>query len=220
MMSLISLFGLQPSQVQMPTVQSVAASEKANASGMALTYVPFESRVYLAIERLAAAGYVQTASAGLRPRTRMDCARLIDEAGEQQADLGVDESSLRLLKELAREFALEVQRRDGEPNREAGIESIDVGSTALAGVPLTDGYHSAQTMTNHYRRPYGQGENLYAGISLRAAAGRLRRICVLSCNGRQLRLLRQCPRMPVSRRRTARRRRLPVRQRGSSNVHC
>jgi hypothetical protein len=172
MMILISLLGLQQSQAQMPAMQAAPVSSEMNAASMASTYVPIESWVYAAIERLAASGYVQTAFAGLRPWTRMDCARLIDEAREQQADLGADESSLGLLKELEREFAPELRRRDGERNREVGIESVDVRSTSIDGVPLTDGYHSAQTITNDYGRPYGQGENLYAGVSLRATAGR------------------------------------------------
>src|SRR5580692_13214070 len=66
-----------------------------DSSNMASTYVPIESWIYPAIERLALAGYVQTAFAGLRPWTRMETARLIAEAQEQQADLdsqeGVDE---------------------------------------------------------------------------------------------------------------------------------
>ena len=53
---------------------------------MASTYVPIESWIYPAIERLALAGYVQTAFAGLRPWTRMESARLVAEAQEQQAE--------------------------------------------------------------------------------------------------------------------------------------
>ncbi len=42
---------------------------------------------------------------------------------------------------------------------------------AIAGAPLTDGYHFAQTLTNDYGRPYGSGANIYTGISGRAAYG-------------------------------------------------
>ncbi len=57
-----------------------------DTSNMASTYVPIESWIYPAIERLAMAGYVQTAFAGLRPWTRMESARLVAEAQEQQID--------------------------------------------------------------------------------------------------------------------------------------
>jgi len=52
----------------------------ARDSEMASTYVPLDSWVYSAFERLAAEGYVQTAFLSLRPWTRLDCARLIEEA--------------------------------------------------------------------------------------------------------------------------------------------
>jgi hypothetical protein len=57
MMILISLSRLQPGQLQTPALPAVAASGRLNASAMASTYVPMESWVYPAIERLAAAGF-------------------------------------------------------------------------------------------------------------------------------------------------------------------
>ena len=146
---------------------------------MASTYVPIESWIYPAIERLAMAGYIQTAFAGLRPWTRMESARLVAEAQEQQidhenvvdSDKAVDEQMNSLIKDLAGEFAVELRQRDGECNRQAAIDSIDSRSTAIAGAPLTDGYHFAQTITNDYGRPYGRGANIYTGISGRAAFG-------------------------------------------------
>jgi hypothetical protein len=148
-------------------------------ANMASTYVPIESWIYPAIERLAMAGYIQTAFAGLRPWTRMESARLVAEAEEQQVDHQtdldsgkvVDEQMNSLIKDLAGEFALELRQRDGECNRQAAIDSIDSRSTAIAGAPLTDGYHFAQTITNDYGRPYGRGANIYTGISSRAALG-------------------------------------------------
>jgi hypothetical protein len=148
-------------------------------ANMGSTYIPIESWIYPAIERLALAGYIQTAFAGLRPWTRMESARLVEEAQEQQIDHqndldsgeGVDEQMNKLIRELANEFAVELRQRDGQCNRQAAIDSIDWRSSAIAGTPITDGYHFAQTLTNDYGRPYGQGENLYTGISGHAAFG-------------------------------------------------
>src|SRR5882724_10689708 len=87
---------------------------------MASTYVPIESWIYPAIERLAMAGYVQTAFAGLRPWTRMESARLVAEAQDAQEDAQVDhqhdldsgkvvdEQMSSLIKDLAGEFAVEL----------------------------------------------------------------------------------------------------------------
>jgi len=148
-------------------------------SNMASTYVPIESWIYPAIERLAMAGYVQTAFAGLRPWTRMESARLVSEAQEQQidyqnvvdSDRAVDERMDGLIKELAGEFAPELRQRDGKCNRQVAIDSVDWRSRAISGAPLTDGYHFAQTLMNDYGRPYGSGANIYTGISGRAAFG-------------------------------------------------
>ena len=148
-------------------------------SNMASTYVPIESWIYPAIERLALAGYVQTAFAGLRPWTRLESARLIAEAQEQivdqQAGLDsgeeIDEQMRASLKDLATEFAVELRQRDGECNRQAAIDSLDWRSTAIGGAPVTDGFHFAQTLTNDYGRPYGNGANIYTGISGRASYG-------------------------------------------------
>ena len=150
-----------------------------DTSNMASTYVPIESWIYPAIERLAMAGYVQTAFAGLRPWTRMESARLVGEAQEQLVDQQnnldsgeeVDEQMRSLIKDLAGEFAVELRQWDGECNRQAAIDSVYSRSTAIAGAPVTDGYHFAQTLTNDYGRPYGNGANIYTGISGRAAFG-------------------------------------------------
>jgi Capsule assembly protein Wzi len=150
-----------------------------DSSNMASTYVPIESWIYPAIERLAMAGYIQTAFAGLRPWTRMESARLVAEAQEQEldhqnvadSDEAVNGQMEVLIKDLAGAFAVELHQRDGECNRQAAIDSIDWRSTAIAGAPLTDGYHFAQTLTNDYGRPYGSGANIYTGISGRAAFG-------------------------------------------------
>src|SRR5579864_4866677 len=55
-------------------------------SFMGSPYVPLDSWIYPAIERLAALGYVKTASLGIRPWTRLECAGLLSEAGELQTD--------------------------------------------------------------------------------------------------------------------------------------
>jgi Capsule assembly protein Wzi len=150
-----------------------------DTSNMASTYVPIESWIYPAIERLAMAGYVQTAFAGLRPWTRMESARLVAEAQEQLVDQQnnldsgeeVDEQMHSLIKDLTGEFAVELRQRDGECNRQAAIDSVYSRSTAIAGAPLTDGYHFAQTLVDDYGRSYGRGANIYSGISGRAAFG-------------------------------------------------
>ena len=78
-MLLLALFPLLQGQAQTRVQPAAPSSGEREASGMASTYMPIESWVYSAVDRLTAAGYIQTAFVGLRPWTRMDFARLIVE---------------------------------------------------------------------------------------------------------------------------------------------
>jgi len=143
-------------------------------SNMASAYVPLDSWVYPAFEKLAAEGYLQSAFFDLRPWTRMDCARLIEEVEDQEdqvLDGSVPPDVPRLLRSLKEEFALELQRRAGDRNVEFRLESLDQRVTSIAGTPLTDGYHFAETLVNDDGRPFAEGANIYTGASFRAAAG-------------------------------------------------
>lgn len=143
----------------------------ARDSEMASTYVPLDSWVYSAFERLAAEGYAQTAFLGLRPWTRLDCARLIEEADDQITAESAPSDVPTLMRYLKSEFAPELERRAGIPNREFRLESLDQRVTTIAGRPLTDGFHFAETLVDDDGRPFGEGANLYSGTSFRATAG-------------------------------------------------
>jgi hypothetical protein len=142
-----------------------------NPANMASTYVPLDSWVYASIDRLAALGYVQTDFVGQRPWTRMECARLLTEADERAAGNDSNTESIALYRALADEFAVELRRLDGAPNTGLQIESIYSQALGISGKPVVDGYHFAQTITNDFGRPYGEGVNSYTGGALRAFAG-------------------------------------------------
>ena len=161
------------SYAQTVAVNSPAASssDQRSAANMASTYVPLDSWIYPAIERLAALGYVQTNFVGQRPWTRMECARLLSEADERAAAADRHSEAGLLFHSLAQEFALELRREDGVPNTGFQIESIYSQVLGVSGTPLVDGYHFAQTVVNDFGRPYGEGANSYSGTALRAVAG-------------------------------------------------
>ena len=50
---------------------------------MGSPYVPLDSWVYPAMKRLVALGYIQSGFLGMRPWTRMECARLLEETDER-----------------------------------------------------------------------------------------------------------------------------------------
>jgi len=162
--------------IMTPNLQAASSSDRQDTqqprdSEMASTYVTLDSWVYSAFERLAAEGYVQTAFFSLRPWTRLDCARLIEEAEDQISNEPVTSDTAALLRNLKSEFAAELERRTGAPNHEFRLESLDQRVTAIAGRPLTDGYHFAETLVDDEGRPFAAGANLYSGAAFRATAG-------------------------------------------------
>jgi len=75
------------------------------------------------------------------------------------------------LRNLKVEFAAELERRAGYPNREFRLESLDQRVTVIVGRPLTDGFHFAETLVDDDGRPFAEGTNLYSGTAFRATYG-------------------------------------------------
>ena len=141
---------------------------------MGSALVPLDSWVYDALDRLAALGYVHTAFAGLRPWTRLECVRLLDEAEPAiDGSNSSDDAALRILRSLQAEFALDAENVAAGRNLSAQLESVYTRFTGISGKPLNDGYHFGQTLVNDYGRPYQEGANVVTGFSSRATAGPL-----------------------------------------------
>jgi len=140
-------------------------------ANMGSPYVPLGSWIYPALERLAAMGYVKTASLGLRPWTRLECARLLSEASDLEAGEDGPPQAQEMYESLSKEFAHEFSLMSGDQNLHAQLESTYVRSTGISGTPLTDNQHFGQTILNDYGRPYQEGFNSVAGISGWTSAG-------------------------------------------------
>jgi len=136
-------------------------------------YVELDSWIYPAIERLAALGYIHAEFLGMRPWTRVECARLIQRAGSE-IDSGHAASSeaARLQDELEKEFSAEIDALAGGKNRVIRLESVYANLTGIDGTPLNDSYHFGQTIVNNNGRPYQEGFNSWDGFSAYATAGR------------------------------------------------
>jgi hypothetical protein len=155
---------------------------------MGSPYVPLDSWVYPAFDRLIALGYIQSAIVSLRPWARLECARFLAEAAEFDLDLSSTQfknqnskfkiqnstEAARLYSELNKEFAPEHALLEGKTrNLSAQVESVYTRFTGISGQPLTDGYNFGQTIINDYGRPYQQGFNNVTGASAYATAGPL-----------------------------------------------
>jgi hypothetical protein len=161
-----------PAQQGPNTPNPKSSAEGAHRTVSASSFVPSDSWIYPALERLTALGYVNSAFLGLRPWTRSECARLIEE-GRNNID-GSESSpaeARNLLRSLQAAFAEELEGRDNR-GYNLHLDSLYSGVTSIAGTPLNDSYHFGQTVVNNFGRPYGQGFNLVSGFTGRAEAGR------------------------------------------------
>jgi membrane-associated phospholipid phosphatase len=134
------------------------------------TYVPIDSWVYPELDRLAALGYINTAEEGMRPWTRSECARLVEEAG-QSISSGDSTPLGNAYSRLEMEFGPELNGKQTQPD--LWVESIYTRTGMLSGTPLADDYHFAKTFTDDFGRPFGRGVNDITGASARAVAGPL-----------------------------------------------
>jgi len=139
---------------------------------MSSPYVPVDSWVYPALQRLEAAGYLQSAVLGQRPWTRMECARLVEEARDRMpVDTSLSDVNGRIFQALEKEFVVEEGRRSGAENLGVAVESLYTRVTGISGPPLTNSYNFGQTIVNDYGRPYQEGTNVVSGVSGYASAG-------------------------------------------------
>ena len=135
-------------------------------------YVELDSWIYPAIERLAALGYIRSAFLGDRPWTRLECAHLVDEAGEKiQAETATPKEADQLYVALSNELEADLDRVSGGGERSVRVESLYSTLTQISGPPLNDSYHFGQTIINDYGRPYEQGFNTYDGFSAYGTEG-------------------------------------------------
>jgi hypothetical protein len=136
-------------------------------------YVPLDSWVYPALDRLAAVGLVDSGFAGMRPWTRRECARLLSEAENNPAYEDRDnEVTAGIVDALEREFRPEMEGSDDTGRGAFRLESVYSRTGYISGTPLRDGYHFAQTQINDFGRPYGGGWNNITGFSTFATGGR------------------------------------------------
>ena len=142
-------------------------------TNFASIYVPLDQWIYPAMERLIGSGYIETAFLGLRPWTRMDCARMLVEMDSQvasQADLPPEIAELK--KTLDEEFAPEIATWNGQPSESIQVDSVYTRVSDISGRPVNDSYHFGQTLINDYGRPYWEGVNNVTGFSASANDGR------------------------------------------------
>ncbi|HUN61517.1 MAG TPA: capsule assembly Wzi family protein [Candidatus Sulfotelmatobacter sp.] len=137
-------------------------------TSLGTTFVPLSSWIYPALKRLVALGYVQSQFMDMQPWSRLECAKMVQEAGQRVADSNhVTDEVQGLYSVLATEFAPDIERIGGgmSGERSSRLESMYTSITGISGQPLVDSYHFGQTIIDDFGRPYNQGVNAVAGGS-------------------------------------------------------
>ncbi len=138
--------------------------------GQGSTYIPMDSWVYPALDRLHSLGYLDSAFFGLRPWTRLSVLHMLD-----QSDNAVEDAQGAGSQE-AQQIFLAVERELGGDlsftGEHAELDQVYTRFLGITDTPLNDSYHLGQTIYNDYGRPYQAGINNVSGLSGRAEAGR------------------------------------------------
>jgi hypothetical protein len=151
---------------------SVDAEPDSDNDTQGSTYVPVDSWIYPALDRLHALGYLDSAFLGLRPWTRLSIAHMLQLSSDQiESDANDDEAKAIYLSVL-REVRPDLDRTSAPQHLSTELESVYTDIRGIAGTPLRDSYHLGQTIINDYGRPYESGFNDSTGFSARAEAGR------------------------------------------------
>ena len=140
------------------------------------TNVPMDSWIYPALERLGAMGLVPFQTESIRPWTRQECRRQVNEAEEILAGVhghyydvsdSIRDEAERLLPQLREELA--------EPHEaeHAVLEEAYAREGTIAGPALTDSFHFGQTWWNDFGRPLERGSSAIAGYEFRGVYKRL-----------------------------------------------
>ena len=135
--------------------------EPAQSSNYGLVYVPLDSWVYPAFERLFSLGYADSAYLDMRPWTRTSCLQILQETYPKLQDAPQDEEAWSIFQTLALEFGLDA----GRTTASAELRNVYTRNMYIKGPPINDSFHFGQTLINDYGRPYQQGFNALDGFT-------------------------------------------------------
>ena len=148
----------------------VLASGPGTTAGFAPAdvYVPVDSWVYAALDRLKGLGYLESDFVGLRPWTRRSIAKMAESARWSDG-IQNDPEAFEIVAAVSHDFPT----HEFSSGPVIQYESVYTRTQGIVGTPLRDSYHLGQTIFGDYGRPYQSGFNLLQGASASAQAGRL-----------------------------------------------
>ncbi len=147
---------------------SPGSNAGANSDRMSSTFIPLDSWIYPALERLYSLGVVHGLYLGLRPWTRMAVYDAVGTVSEDE----LEPQAQNLLSALRTEFRREEELQDGVANDGTiGLDEIYSRTQYVDRTPVNDSFHFGQTIVDDFGRPYGFGWQQIAGFAGRAEKG-------------------------------------------------
>lgn len=140
-------------------LQPVFSAPEAN-NDRGSVFIPLDSWIYPAMERLYSLGYIDSAYLGLRPWTRLSCVHILQETYPKLEVAPQDSQAWKIFLALAKELGYDPL----QPSTRAAVDTLYVRPMYIKGPPLNDSYHFGQTLINDYGRPYQQGFNDISGF--------------------------------------------------------
>jgi hypothetical protein len=141
-----------------------SGQEPDESSDYGLVYMPLDSWIYPAFERLFGLGYADSAYLGMRPWTRNACLRILQETYPKLQGAPQDTEAWTIFQALAVEFGANA----GPVVPRAEVANVYTRNMYIKGPPINDSFHFGQTLINDYGRPYQEGFSALDGFSTRA----------------------------------------------------
>lgn len=163
---------------QTPNVQTQAAQSQNLPSPYLTetegsTYVPMDSWIYPALDRLHGMGYLDTAYLGIRPWSRLQIAWMLEQdAARIQFDANKNPQALAIYEAVWNNIEPTLSHPTTLLHPRTVLGSVYTQIRGIGGTPLRDSFHFGQTFVDDYGRPYANGVNNYTGFSTRTRAGR------------------------------------------------
>ena len=117
------------------------------------SYVPLDSWLYPALDRLHALGYVDSAYLGMLPWTRLGIAHMLERIADRIQTGTENEEAKSIYFAVLREVRPDLERttRPNHPHIES--DSVFTELRGVGGTPLRDSFHRGQSTVNDNGRP-------------------------------------------------------------------
>lgn len=147
--------------IALPQNSTSNSSGNLDRSKYGSPYLPMDSWIYAAIDRLSALGYVDTAFFGLRPWT-LEAVRSMLKKSSNEITSGGEGEALSIYLAVQKELDREVRNE----RLHARLDTVYARVTSISGdAPLTSSFEFGQTLINDDGRPYAHGFNAITGVS-------------------------------------------------------